>query len=984
MILRGLWERRALALIVLLIAVVPIATAAVGPVYTAAARTTIVRNAIDTAPAEGRGWRYATTGLDVKGSVAAFVAGAGFTTPPVFGMETTSGRPGDERVLPLMWQEGQCEHLPRAVGRCPAASGEVLASEASGFKVGDEVLLSSIVTSDPDTGKLVPAPLRVVGLYRPGPADDTYWFGRTLFGTGRTDALFTVPQTRFDTHALGSRWTDYGIVYADPRRLTGADLGTLARMQAAAEAAGRDTDDIVFSRMADTLKAMTAQTDALDVPALLVVAQLVGLGWLLLFQTVGDLVRARGPEIALARLRGHGRLRVWLFALAEPLLLLATAVPLGLVLGRVAAGLMIGALLPRDIPVDLPPETFAAGIAATLGGVLAAAFAAYRTATRPVTEEWRRTPRGSARGWVLDAVVLAVAAVGLVELLAAGVITDVSGQSSSALAVPGLLALGTGLLAGRALPLLSRRLFGLTRRYGGIGPFLALRQVARGPVTAGSVIVLGSAFGLATFAVSAWTATQGDYRQVAAFHNGAPTALTIRPMEPRALTAALDKADPTATLAAPVIKLPGPPQLVATDPVRLAMVGHWDPELAGGTSLAKAAAALTGTRSPRVWLRGHRLRVSLRHDRPPDGYTSRLRVTLRIPGEAEPVAVPLGLLRGAKGGDYAWNLPPACADSPCELRAVHVELIGPPDQEASPFLQLQVTGLAVRDAGGWTTLDPPAWTVDGDPARTDGGFTASTIDNQTLRPATHGGVLPAIVVGATDGRLSPGLDQLFAVPSERVANAVAAPGLDGPGVLVDLEEADRIAYGVHAGATYEIWTTAADPTALERALREQGVTVVSARTVDDLVAGYAGEGPGLALTLLLVSALAAAALALGRTVLALHTAARRRGYELAALEASGARVAALRLSLMLEQVITMAAGTLAGLAAGLLAARVALSRVPQFARPPLTPPLPHEIAPGPVALVIGAALLASLLAAAVVSESLLRGVKVERLRDAQS
>ncbi|RVX39353.1 hypothetical protein EDD27_1706 [Nonomuraea polychroma] len=88
------------------------------------------------------------------------------------------------------------------------------------------------------------------------------------------------------------------------------------------------------------------------------------------------------------------------------------------------------------------------------------------------------------------------------------------------------------------------------------------------------------------------------------------------------------------------------------------------------------------------------------------------------------------------------------------------------------------------------------------------------------------------------------------------------------------------------------------------------------------------------------------------------------------------------MALLLEQVITVAAGTLAGLLAGLVAAGAALGRIPQFAEPPVTPPLPHEVAAAPVALVVGAALLVSLLAAVVVSELLLRGIRVERLRDA--
>ncbi|MEV4564849.1 FtsX-like permease family protein [Nonomuraea sp. NPDC049419] len=997
MILRGLWERRTLSLVVLLIALVPIASAAVGPVYSAAARTAIARNALETAPVEGRGWRYTTRFGSIEEKLAAFTAGARFTTPPILGMETSSGRVNDESVYTLLWQDGQCEHLTLAKGRCPGAAREVMASAASGFKVGQRLRLTAIVEMEPGAAtRRVPAPLTVVGIYRPGSPSDPFWFGRTLFspsgapGEGRTDALFTVPETRLGTYAIGggtdasgrpNGWTDYGIVYVDPSRVEGADVPKLAAIQASAERAGRQSEAIVYSRVADTLRRLTADTGSLGVPTLLVVAQLVGLGWMLLFQTVGDLVRARSAELALARLRGHGRARVWRYALTEPVLLLAAAVPLGLLLGRVAADAMAKVLLPPGIPVTFPVEAVAAGAAAMLGGVLAAALAAWRTATRPVTEEWRRTPRRSARGWVLDAVVLAVTAVGLVELLATGVITDVTGQSSGALAVPGLIALGTALLASRAVPVLAGRLFGVTRRRGGLGPFLALRQVARGPVTAGSVIVLGTAFGLATFAVSAWSATSGDYAETARFHNGAPTAITVRPVEPSRLLAAVDAADPSGTLAAPVVRMPGPPQLIATDPARLAAVGHWRPELAGGRSLASAVSGLTGPDTPRVWLRGERFRVAVTHDLPPEGWTIRLTALLRVPDRLSPTLIPLGELRG-RSGVHAWNLPPSCRNAPCELRAFQGEPVPPAQYTESAFVRVRVTAMSVRDDGRWTALDLPPWRVDENPRERGGTFGITPVGNQTLRPDTYRAEPAALAVADLGRRALPGLDNAYASPAHAVATSAAAPGLTEAGAVVDLEQADRMAYGVHEQAQFQVWTRTSDVAALERALAGQGLSVVSRRHAGELAASFAARGPGLALLLLLVSALAAAALALGRTVLALRTAARRRGYELAALEASGAKVGALRVSLLLEQLITVMAGTLSGVLAGLVAAQAALRRIPQFTEPPVTPPLPHEIAAAPVALVVGAALLVTLLAAATVSELLLRGIRVERLRDA--
>ncbi|GAA4517340.1 FtsX-like permease family protein [Nonomuraea ferruginea] len=993
MILRGLWERRTLALVVLLIAVVPIASAAVAPIYSAGALTTIVRDAIREAPVEGRGWRYTTSGGTIEPKVAGFTAGAGFTDPPVFGMEVSSGSADqdDRRAYTVVWQDGQCEHLEPARGRCPAAAGEVMASEASGLETGDVVRLRSLRSARPGSATLETAPLEVVGVYRPGDPADPFWFGRTLFdpqgqpSQNKADALFTARETRSVTYYVGSglgeqAWTDYALIRVNPDRLTGTDLPLLAEMQALAEATGRTTDAIVFSRMADTLRTMNANAGTLGVPALLVAAQLVGLGWLLLFQTVGDLVRARGPEIALARLRGHGRVRVWRFALAEPLLLLLLAVPLGLAAGFAAASLMIGALLPAGVPTTFPPAAVAAGLAATLGGVLAATASAWRVATRPVTEEWRRTPRRSARGWALDAVVLAVTALGLTELLAAGVITDASGESAGAMAVPGLMALGVALLASRVLPVASGWLFGLTRRRGGLGPFLALRQVARGPVTAGSVIVLGTALGLATFAVAAWTATSDDYARVAAFHNGAPTAITVQPVEPGELAAAVEAADPGGALAAPVIKMPGTPQLVVSDPDRLARVAHWDPELAGGKDLAGAMAALPGPDAARVWVRGERFRLRLAHSELTKDWEAQVKAAFRITGRVGPVSITMGELRGA-GGAYEWNLPLPCRQVPCELRRIHADLNALGSVEGGAFVEVRVESMEVLRDGAWQPVPAPAWRVDQDPSRTDGSFGVSDTGMQVLRPATYEQEPAGIVVGEVGAKAVPGLDNAFAYRVRPAVTAAAAPGITGAGVLMDLEQADRIAYGVDEKAQFQVWTRQSGTAALEAALAREGLTVVSTVRAADLEAGYAAEGPGLALMLLLVSALAAAVLALGRTVLALHTAARRRGYELAALEAAGAKAPALRLSLLLEQAITVVTGTLAGLVAGLVAAEAALGRIPQFAEPVVTPPLPHEVAAAPVALVTGAALAATLLCALLVSELLLRGVRVERLRD---
>ncbi|HEX8005735.1 MAG TPA: ABC transporter permease, partial [Trebonia sp.] len=179
-----------------------------------------------------------------------------------------------------------------------------------------------------------------------------------------------------------------------------------------------------------------------------------------------------------------------------------------------------------------------------------------------------------------------------------------------------------------------------------------------------------------------------------------------------------------------------------------------------------------------------------------------------------------------------------------------------------------------------------------------------------------------------------------------------------------------------------VWVAEGQAERIAAALERENLAVSAIRHATELERRFTTQGPGSALTLLLAAAVAAAALALGRAVLALYTAARARGYELAALDAAGVKPGALRLALFLEQVFILGTGTLAGLLAGVSAARLALPRIPQFADQPVTPPLAYPLDPVPVFTVGAAALLGSLLLAAALSELLLRGVTVDRLREA--
>lgn len=995
--LRGLWERRGLSLAVLVVTVISVAMAAVGPIFVESARTVLIHSALRDAEPTGRGWRFVGEDGKVAERVAEFTADVPFLRPTIAGLELVSPEAKSRRNHPLMWQDGQCAHVVLVEGRCPRAAGEIMVSEASGFPLGKRVALTGLTEIPDDIEDLKkpprPARMKVVGIYRPADIDADFWFGRNLFPQtagateGNGDPLFTVPQTKARTMTTGSRgWTEMAIVFLDPSRITGLDIPRIEALAARAEAINSSTTSmLVFTNIAATLVELRTHTGTLGVPALLVIAQIVGIGWLLLFLTVADLVTARTAEIALARLRGQSLLRVWRFGLGEPVLLLIASLPLGVVFGMAVARLLGDALLPAATPVVLPPTAVLAGAAVPLGGLVAAALAARRAALRPVVEEWRPAPGArEPRRW-LDLVILTCTALGLVELLATGVITETSGQRASAMAVPALIAVAAALLTARLVPAAARSFFGLTRRAGGLGIFLALRQIARGGTAPGTIVVLCTAFALATFATSTWSVVVANFERVARTHNGADTVLTVQVRSIDELRQVVERADPSGAMAAPVVTVAGPPRMLATDPERFAQVAYWTgrpmPQPGELSSLLRTDVA------PRVMLRGDRLRLALQPVEMPKGWRVRLYVDLRVPGEQVRRLIPLGE-PGERVTALEWGLPPACREADCELRGIRADvafLVGA-DLTKQSAVTVQLTGLSVRSDGRWRQVDagltdPGRWRGRGQVDRDGMTLTVTAFGKAEMEPRTFPQPMPALVNAPLSDKYAPGLDDAFLAGYAPVKPDPALPGLDGPGSIVDLEMADRVAFSVTPKAVYQVWVA---PGYLERvraALNAQDVRITRSTRVDDLIAGYTSQGPGLALVLLLLAASAAAALALARAVLALYGAARRRGHELAALEAAGVPAGALRRALLLEQFLTLSTGTLAGVGAGLVAAWVALPRIPQFARQPITPPLLYEPDLAVVAAVAGGALLAALLAAAVTAEILLRGVRMEWLRE---
>lgn len=1015
---RGIWQRRWLSLFVFLTAVLAAAAAAIGPMYGEAARTAIVRNAFAGGPAVAQGImvvsnranqtppEYLDELLEATGIPDVF-------GHPIRGAEITSGIVDEIGQVNLTWRDGFCDRISLTSGRCPLSPGEIVATAGTASRydwdIGDQVLLRDLVppTRLDATGEDEPFALTMVGIYEPHDRDDSYWFGimsipdeaevsSTGVGDGIIDPLLAEETTLEWAGGADPPWEFSVTLLLDVESLVGEDAVSLHAVPTRVRewAAGRVD---VFTGMQGAAFGAIQEQESLDVALVVVSLELVGLIWLLLFLAVGDLVRARRGEIGLARLRGLTRLQVWRFGLGEPVTMLVLALPVGVFLSVPIVGTLSEFLLGSDIDVAVGWSAWLAAAAGVLGGLLAAALAARSTVTMPVIEQWRNpeTRRGQ-RSWVVDAVILAIVAVGLVELLAGGLISEASDEDVTALLVPALLSVAIALLAARTLPYIGRWAIRTTDRYGGIGMFLGLRHAARSPDAASVVIVLTVAFALATFSVAAWAVTVRNHQYVAMVHNGAPTVLDVNPPEAARLSDLVDHADPSGQSAAAVAIYDRTARLIAVDIERFPVVANWRPEFTDAP-LSDLLPRLRPPSAPSVILSGDQIRVTI-DSRRVETPEMEIFADLELPDQVGAVSVPLAIAVETAEEVLESELPRSCRQM-CELRGFRI-VTGTNADGGTSEAELVITGVDVHSDDGWRTVDAGlttetgSWRAEGSSfgipaqaAETAGGLVL-TFETGTLTRAlvdTHPPLLPAITlgdigprpIGLQVGGLDAGIQDV-----ESVAQAQALPGAIGPTAMVDYETAEHAAYGLSESIEFQIWVTSEAAAEVKDSLQDQGVVITSERTVSDLEQQFNSQGPGLALAWLLVIAAVGALLAMARAGISLYAAGRQRAYQVAALSAIGASSSGQRTSLFIEQAITLATGVLAGAFAGMLAAAMALRRLPQFTTPPVTPPLTYTLDPLVVASTLAVCVMAVAMVVAVTTEGIRRSAQIEQLREA--
>jgi len=903
-----------------------------------------------------------------------------------------------------------CAHVTVAAGRCPTGADEVMVSTADaanwGWAPGTHLVVGAgqaapgRALSDP---KDPPGALTVVGVYDPV-ADSEYWLRINPVGLSGTP----VPQgnnfvpgvddliTAQDTFARG--WTEeVAVALQYPLDRTAFTLDSLARADAAFTDLPPTTGVTLDTPVARIVEAIRGGQTTVRFLVPVVAAQLALLSVSVLVVVAQAAVEQRRREVALARLRGRSRGATARLLMGELGAIVAAGLPVGLVLALVAGG-AARALLPAGVPAELPWLS-AVALVLAFAVSLAAVYAAARPVLRePVTSLLRgvRPSVGAVRLGAVDAVLVALAAVGVGGLVSGSVSGPVS------LLTPVVLALAAGgigaaLLSGTVVRWGTRRL-----GRGHLSWSLAALAAARRPALRWLLVVVSMTTAMTVFAADTAVVADRNRQNRARLEVGAATVLVTDATNPTAVVRAVDGLGPLARHAAPVAVVRpsdttstitlamrpadlrrvafAPPAQPPLDLSRLVPPSVPSVELADGT--------VTGT------LRWQPRSVS---GDVPGGALVSVGVTITSP-TGEQLSRDLASVPVGRDGTVEISAPLLCS-SVCRLHGlwVRAQVAGTGSVSGTITLSdlaLAGTPLALGDAATWH----PASTDAGErvavtSTAADGPLVVDVVD-QGAKVTTGYADVPAALPVVLSGRPPAGtsadafqIQNLAGIPTDATAvgRVAALPEVGDLGALVDLDTVLRLGGSLPSTGRLEVWVDTEDPTtvaAVRRGLTAAGVHVDRSSSYSAATAAYDESATAWGFDLGLVGALVALLIGVLVMVVVSLTAWSRTARDLAGLRVSGVPAGVLRRALRAENAGIAAVGVLIGAACGLAGAVVAMPLLPFFDLTPPAVPAPALATSWPaVGVAVALALVVFVGVGLVLAGRLVARAGVERIRE---
>lgn len=1013
-VVRGMRSRALLSVGSVVLAALALGSAVLGPSFSEAVTNSYVVTRLQEAPAASTGLARVftpTSPLEPDAAIERAVTESDARSAGPWGASTAtleSAQFSALRGAVTFWsRDDVCAGLV-VEGRCPSAPGEVLMLAGDVTKNGAELgrpLEMNIFEPPEISGTFPRSPLgevTVVGSYATPVDDDVWHYPLQLRATNEQSSLTGGyqpyrPAPLLTTHeTMRSLGADAWSVRVDtplevPADATPADLvgavATAATLEGADDVEGGtlvgipDTNDL--AQVAADVRAQQSTARKSIAPAVL---SLVLVALALLMRLLMAASEIRVPELALASLRGVSSGRLWLLGLAEPLVVLVAAVPLG-----VGFGVGLGAVLTRrwlvpGLPLPLPSLSWAAA-ALVLVAAVAVACAAVGMVVRDTLASQLsgvRRPQESRR-WAV------VAQLTLVALALAVLVSRLSssGQSDPDLTdmvLPVLLATVAGLAATRLTAWLATwwtRRRPLTRSLSG---FVSARAISRRQEGTLVILPVTAAIAVAVFGAGVYDSAATWRGSVAATASPAATTWTssLSLRETRDLTHTVDP-DGEWLMAAATVLNPGA-SFAVVDAPRLAAVATWPATWSPGRTVEEIAADITlpGT-IPR--LVGRRLSITV---------DNRARTSGALNIEAR-----FGSVGGVPERGYLGPFPagestrsvrlPATCRTGCPLEGLTLgggagttmEMAG-----AARVLSLAVDGRVVDAIAG------AAWVPSADTGVRSSVATINSSGDSidlTFDPAagpsmarlTAGGIpleRPAVRGVDVPGRVLEALDGSGAIPVDPVSTVAGMPFVGPAGLLVDYASfvADRPVYDNLFDT--RVLMRARAPASMATALTEAGLTVETTLAAQQRVLDQSAYA--LALRLYAVVAVLVLLMALAGLFVstAVQLPARRR--DAAALRVVGVPRAAVMSAVAREFVVVLGGAAVAGILAGSLAQYVVLRTITLGTVEAIsTPHLVAAVSPLRLALLAAIAILVLGLAAFLSASLTVRGARGSTLRE---